>query len=293
MIMKTNRLKQIVRNLGIMAMASLLMIACSKDDADMDSQQTAHDDVLVDELQNYIDLLIESNIDDETIDAGLMAASQYVMAQPYPHIDVEFESSETLWPRIITIDFGPTDIEVAIGNPNVANAPTVWVRGKMVVTKTGPFFSEGSQRTIATDNLYINGYYVVFAANGTNQGVNNSGHYLFDVTSDLSVTDANSNTFTRNATLEYAMTAGGSTPYNIWDDVFVINGTAKGQRISGLNYTHAISQLTVKRSCRYPVSGTIVVMNRFNTFEIDYGQGDCDNLFQVSDENGNVYTLTH
>jgi hypothetical protein len=285
-------MKKIVCSLGIIAMVLLLMTSCSENDADMDSQQTAHDDVLVDELQNYIDLLIESNINDETIDVGLSVPSQFVMAQPYPHIDVEFLNSEAHWPRIITIDFGPTDIQVAIGNPNVANAPTVLVRGKMVVTKTGPFFAEGSERYIVTDNLYINGYYIVFTSNGINQGVNNSGHYLFDVTSDLSITDGNDNTFTRNATLEYAMTAGGDTPYHIWDDVFVINGTAKGQRISGLNYTHAINQLTVKRSCRYPVSGTIVVMNRFATFEIDYGQGDCDDLFQVSDENGNVYTLT-
>jgi hypothetical protein len=279
------------RLVGTFVVLAVLLASCDKQNVALDNQQDAQDDVLVDDMQNSINLLIETNIDDNAINSVVAAPSFKSTELSYPIIEVAFPTEGALWPRVITVDFGPENVEMVIGNPNASNAATVNVRGKFVVTKTAPYFSALSERSIVTDALYINDYLVELTANCTNNGLNAQSNYEFAFTSDLKVSDSYGNSLTREADLVREMVAGDNTPLYIWDDEYLVSGTASGVRASGWSYSHVINQLDVKFSCRFPVSGTISVTNKLGSFIIDYGQGECDNIATITDSKGNDYSI--
>ena len=107
-----------------------------------------------------------------------------------------------------------------------------------------------------------------------------TSQYIYSVTlTGGKVTFTDGTTYLREFSRTRTWTEGYSTPANIWDDIFTIEGTATGVNRKGNNYTHAITNpLVVKNNCRWIVEGTIELTVNDKVAVLDYGMGECDNL---------------
>jgi hypothetical protein len=86
--------------------------------------------------------------------------------------------------------------------------------------------------------------------------------------------------------------AGMDTPFNIWDDEFLITGFTSGTNRDGLEYSHTITQALHKMmNCRWFVAGTIEMQAGDNIVILDYGDGDCDNQATIT-VNGESWQIT-
>lgn len=266
----------------------LTMNGCKKDEeSTSQSEQIAEEETAMDELSSMIDAQIDelAGNDQEASSAPSLKSA----ATTYPAVTVTFPN-ETRWPRIITIDYGPENVTLTVGNG--ANAREVDFRGKIVIEKTGPHFASGSIWDVSFESFYINDNAIEGSLYYKNNGKNDRNNWVFTWTTGLRLTTTDGEWIVREVTKTREMTAGSLTPANIWDDEFTINGTAVGSNSKGWSYTHALANVVVKRLCRFPVSGTITINNTLTTFELDYGDGTCDSSATITDTSGNVTTIS-
>ncbi|MBN2742452.1 MAG: hypothetical protein JXR39_01020 [Marinilabiliaceae bacterium] len=264
----------------------LLMTSCNKDEETINqNEQIAADDDAAEEMSNLLDALVETHAgsDDEAANAPALKTVSL------PNVTA-ISTGESFWPREITIDYGSENTAITIGNGN--NARTVNIRGKIVVEKSGPLFIDNSVWNISFDDFYVNDNAIEGTQTYTNSGLNDKQNWTFVWASDLTITATDESWIKRTATKTREMTAGASTPLNIWDDEFTINGTASGSNSRGWSYNNAIANVLHKRICRFPVSGTVTLTNGANnTFVLNYGNGECDNEASLTDTNGNQATI--
>jgi hypothetical protein len=187
-------------------------------------------------------------------------------------------------PDTIVIDFGTG----CVGNDGKTRA------GKLIVSKTGPYFSTGTIITITPDGYSVNGNILSGFRRLTNAGNNEQGQPVFNVEVSASVTLAsNGGVVNWSANRTRTWLEGFNTPGVFADDVFSITGSSNGTKVNGDTWSSVITTaLTFKRACRQFVSGTRTVTpsNRPERL-IDYGNGTCDNTATVT-INGNTYTIT-
>ncbi len=50
--------------------------------------------------------------------------------------------------------------------------------------------------------------------------------------------------------------------------------------------------LWTKRVCRFPVKGTVSIVNTNRSFTLDYGDGECNAIATVTDSDGNTKEIT-
>jgi len=92
------------------------------------------------------------------------------------------------------------------------------------------------------------------------------------------VTFSDGTIYTRESTQIRSWVSGYDSPYNIWDDIWTIEGTANGINRAGNVYSHnIINPLMIKLDCRWIVSGTIDIVVGNESATVDYGDGSCDN----------------
>jgi hypothetical protein len=142
----------------------------------------------------------------------------------------------------------------------------------------------GSTRTVSFDNYYFNGIKV----EGTNVLTTMPLHNQNPVFS-VKLTGGKL-TLPSGKTVEHAFDrqrewiAGSGTPKNIWDDEYLITGTATGKGINGNAYTNTIlTALHWTRACEFLVSGSIQIeRSGVEPIVLDYGTGACDAKATVS-----------
>lgn len=119
--------------------------------------------------------------------------------------------------------------------------------------------------------------------------INKTGDYTYSVAlTNGKVTFTDGTTYTRECTRTRTWVEGYATPYNIWDDIFSIEGEATGVNRKGNAYTHTITNaLVIKNACRWIVQGTIELVAGDKTAMLDYGNGECD-YFATITINGEV-----
>jgi hypothetical protein len=187
-------------------------------------------------------------------------------------------------PDTLVIDFGSG----CVGNDGKTRA------GKLIVSKTGPYFATGTVIVITPDAYTVNGNLLAGYRRLTNAGNNDQGQPVFNVEMNANLTLAsNGGVVTWTANRVRTWLEGFNTPGIFADDVLSITGTSNGTKVNGDSWTSVINTpLTFKRVCRQFVSGTRTVSpeNRPERL-IDYGTGACDNTATVT-INGNVYTIT-
>ena len=187
-------------------------------------------------------------------------------------------------PDTTIIDFGTG----CIGNDGKSRS------GKIIISSTGRYFDQGTVVTITPQNYFVNGNGVSGSRVVTNTGNNSSGQPTFTVQVNGTVTLANSGgTITWSASRIRTWIVGYDTPLLFADDEISVTGSSNGTNASAENWTCLINTLLVhKRSCREIVSGskTVTPSSRPERL-INYGNGECDDTFEVI-INGNTYTIT-
>jgi hypothetical protein len=152
-------------------------------------------------------------------------------------------------------------------------------KGKIKLSWTGAYSDQGTVITMTTENYYVDGEQVIATTTTTNRGRNMQNLIYFTVVAQATVQSSNGTT-TWNCNRDQVWIAGSSTltPY---DDKYSITGTANGVIRTGEAYTvntRLTSPIEVTVGCRKWLTKGILdvsVQGVSDSFEIDYGNGDC------------------
>lgn len=182
------------------------------------------------------------------------------------------------YPITITIDFG-----------TACTCQDGKIRsGIIVAVLSAPYTQAGSVLTINLQDYHeiINGtdYAVTGTETVTNMGPNAAGNLYYDVLVSNAVITSINGTINWNSHRQNEWILGSDTAFDIWDDVYLVTGSADGTNQNGETFEINItSALRVEISCSYIVSGTLEVLTQANPpIIVDYGSGDCDNIATAS-----------
>lgn len=190
----------------------------------------------------------------------------------------------TVFPRVLTIDFGDTNCLCNDGR---------YRRGMILVSFTGRYYHPGTIITTTFDQYYVNDNQVEGTKTITNMGFNDSGNMHWDIAVNGIITlSGDGGTITWNSQRGREWIEGIVTPFNRWDDIYLITGTATGNRANGLSWTRTITNpLRIKLACRFIVSGTVNIQPQGRPLRVlDFGDGTCDNIATVT-VNGVTHTI--
>lgn len=269
--MKTKVLLIIVST-GIMIISS-----CKKDQSllEQNSVNLADDDAVTEAVfEDVFNSVDNATISlDNSMKSGDTKSTLLSSQDSCPAVTVEHPSSG-IWPKVINIDFG-TGCTGFYDNTR---------SGKIIIEVTGPRREQGSVRTVSFDNYYFNGVKVEGVKVFKNLGLNANQNYVISVKlTGGKLTLPDDKTVEREFTHEREWISGFSTN-NIWDDECLVTGTASGKNADGIAYANTIiNPLYWKRVCAFIVSGTVQIARQgYEPFELDYGDGGCDNKATVS-----------
>jgi hypothetical protein len=174
----------------------------------------------------------------------------------------------------ITIDFG-----------DGCEGPAGKVRsGTIIMTVSGRRFESGAYRSITFDNFSIDDMQIEGTRTITNITASNEDYPTYNVVmTGGKVTFADGTFITCDSDLTrvwYRM----SNPLN---DYTTLTGTKSGINRDGISYSSEITtELVFKRSCArtalIPVSGIKAITLGEEMLSMDYGDGTCDNLVNVT-----------
>lgn len=193
----------------------------------------------------------------------------------------------TTWPKTVVLNFGTT---------NCTGSDGVNRRGIITAVFSGPYLDSGTVITVTLSNYYHNDYHVEGTQTIKNMGHNSSGHLVYNViVNGATITNpagTQHSTWNTNQNREFA--AGYNTNFNIYDDVYLITGTASGIAANGESYTISTnSPLRVNVGCPWIVSGAFTLtLADYPTYPIvfDYGSGTCDGAATAT-LNGTTYNI--
>lgn len=259
-----------MKKISILMLASVAMLfaSCQKDDTTTDPMVTT---IQEDDLATSYYDDVDNETDELTIDQHSRAMASNAMDINANNgrkdsIAVNEDNSVT---KIITF----TNWINPHGNQNIVK------NGKIIINIVGTPSADVFVRTVTFDNFTINGNLI----EGT-KVLTKTAQYEFTATCENGkITFTDGKVYTRSFNRTRTWVDGFDTPYNVWDDVFEITGTATGVNKNGNAYTHTITNpLRIERACRFIVSGTIEVSVNEKTMTLDYGTGTCDNLATIT-----------
>ena len=254
----------------ITALVMFLFSSCSKESESIDqvSLELADDDAISNAV--YEDIFNSVDNADIILNSFLQKGdvkSETVVGDTCPLITIT-HLTDGIWPKVITLDYGAG----CTGFFDNTRA------GKIIITVTDPRLKTGSKRTVTFDNYYHNGIKVEGTKETTNEGPNSNQNPVFRNT-----LAGGKLTFPDGRTVERAFDHQrewivGSLTRNIWDDEFLVTGTATGKNINGVSYTNTIlTGLRRTRACRFIISGIVKIEREgVQPVTMDYGSGECD-----------------
>lgn len=264
-------------NLAAIALATLTLAACNKSE---ERALEATDEVRSESMLDAVDRAVEAPVDALTLRAG-GGADCGEGGSPWPDCVEITDSGEDVYPRTITIDFGDDCF-----TPNGLQRT-----GTIEVVLTGDVRNEeGAVRTVTFEDLAIGDFMTV---NGTrtltNSGQNDEGQWTFS--------QATSTTIDRpvlDIVRTYAGTRtwlAGNDTEECGDDIWQRDGAGEKTMSNGMGETTVIvthDAVVYDRPCGFPVSGTVILVR--NQFErvMDFGDGTCDALAELT-INGTTY----
>ena len=257
----------------------IMLSSCNKDQTNPDTEFTvASDDAFAENTYDNV-----TNIVDEAYD---LSSNNFKSTEGRVFLSdcATVTLDTTSFPYVLTIDFGDTNCLCNDGR---------YRRGKILVSFTGRYYHPGTIITTTFDEYYVNDNQVEGIKTITNMGFNDGGNMYWDITVDGVITIAESgNTITWNSQKEREWIDGIQTPYNKWDDKYLITGTATGKRANGMHWTRTVvNPLRIELACRFIVSGTVNIQPEGKALRVlDFGDGTCDNIATVT-VNGNTYTI--
>lgn len=264
-----------MKKLSILSLLlSVVLFSCNNDDEVAVITET-QEATMADEV--YAEQVFEE-IDDLSYEGSLVAEGGRIENDArFACADISFVDNT------ITIDFG-----------DGCEGPRGRIRaGRIIITRTGPYFQEGAQHVLTLDNFSIDGISVEGTRTITNQGLNDQDYSVFNVTlSGGRVVLENGTEILRNSDFTRTWVRGN----NAGQDELHLIGSASGTNRNGVNYQmNILEPLIFTRACRWQgfpmaVSGVKQFTTDNATFTVDYGNGECDNEVVVS-SNGASRTI--
>ncbi|MFD2562230.1 hypothetical protein [Aquimarina rubra] len=252
-----------IKVLGIVMMASLLVVSCSDDDSNNNlSTDITQEDIMksleVEEISNFIDGITLDNISMNRSNAEISSK----LGRPDC---ADFSVTETGYTLTFT-DCTTEDGETISGAINVS----VVVENNAVST------------SITFDNLTYAGN-SINGSKSTSYSLNTTdgGNFTYTVTSDLSITLADGTTASEQGTKTYTITGLNSA-----DATYTLSGNWT-VTLNADTYSLATDPaLEGTLSCEYITTGTLVMTKNALTASINYGDGTCDNKAIVTYPDG-------
>jgi hypothetical protein len=270
----------------------MIITSCDKTDEPA-VQQTADIEAVVQddaEVEDILDAVAEqvdsyTSLDIEGSYAEVSSLKSSMEDVEYPVVTREHLVEGRFFPVRITIDYGPENHKILVRRTKEA-----WVRGKIIIEKTGPHYVPNTQRTVTFEDYYFNDNHVEGDKLYENLGKNDAGNFVFAWTVEIKVTTPDGKWVSKIENKQREKIAGADTK-KIWDDEFLVTGSSSGSRSNGFSYNRTIldeNPLLRKRVCRFPVKGTVSIVNSKRTYTLDYGDGECDALATITDSEGNT-----
>ncbi len=147
-------------------------------------------------------------------------------------------------------------------------------------------------RTITHDNFFVDDVQVAGTRTWTNNGQDVNGFWSYTKTAtDMKLTFADGTTTTGDKVRTSILIEGGSTAAPL-DDVWSSTGTASGVNRQGNAFSATITGPLIKHAdCRWISQGTLSVVRGTRSATIDFGSGECDRLAQLTNANGNTFSI--
>jgi len=266
--MKTNLLNLIF---VLFAFLSIFFISCEPQTFNPDSS-TAQDNARAE--GSIIDVfgLVSSNAD------GTSGGGKFLNADTACY-NVEFSIDEVTDTRTLIITFDSLGCEI---NGKI-------FKGKITSIIEGNWFQVGSTMTITftdftQDGVELKGTMV--ASFDTIEGTLPNSVPVHTVTaSNMELKFTDGKTITWNSNKQIKWLSGYFTRRNTSDDELQINGTLNGVNKAGVSFTSISADLVKQPACDLFVSGTVTITKGTDIVLIDFGNGDCDGTFTVTQNN--------
>ncbi|MEP7197117.1 MAG: hypothetical protein ABI851_11415 [Saprospiraceae bacterium] len=183
------------------------------------------------------------------------------------------------YPNTLTIDYGKSGVTGPYGHIR---------RGVLVVQISAPIYLAGSVRIVNHNNFYIDDVKVEGTVILSNQGKNSNNQNLFyrDVLNRKLIFPSGKS-IEWNSNQSILQIEGNETEDFFLDDVWSIVGSSHGINRFGNEFsTQTINPLIYAVNCLWLVEGVFSITNNGDTYKIDYGNGDCNNIATLYLPNG-------
>nr|WP_294788142.1 hypothetical protein [uncultured Flavobacterium sp.] len=167
-------------------------------------------------------------------------------------------------------------------------------KGKLKITLSGPITTTGSKMTIERIGYSITDIKLEGTIEYTNTTtVPTIPQWTRKITNGK-LTDKKGAVYTNSGTYTTKQTAGVDTPYVLSDNVYEItDGTHTVTASDGTTLTLTVKQTLTKRyNCTFISKGQLKIQGGILNGVVDYGNGDCDEFYTYTHENGASFNLS-
>lgn len=186
------------------------------------------------------------------------------------------------YPNTITIDWGTDGCEGPRGHI---------LMGKLIVTISAPMNEDGATKTMTTENFFVDGAQLEGTRTKSNTGTDALGNKSYSRSVDLTITFPDGDQAQWQANHFLSQIEGGET-ITLFDNVFQITGNSSGVNRNGGTYSSEIVEPLVKRKdCGWVESGLRSITRNDRNGELNYGDGECNRLAEVTLPNGQVRNI--
>ena len=188
-----------------------------------------------------------------------------------------------VFPKVITIDFG-----TGCTTNNLTR------KGKLKITLSGLVSTPKSTMKIERENYFVNGLKVEGTIVYVNETATPNIPQWSRTVTNGKLTNAEGIVFSNEGQHTVKQTEGVGTPLKLSDNTYeIIQGTHTVSKQNGPSLTLTVAETLVKKyDCDYVSKGKLTVKGTLLNGTIDYGNGDCDNKFTYTHENGLIFNLT-
>ena len=188
-----------------------------------------------------------------------------------------------VFPKVITIDFGTG-----------CTANNITRKGKLKVTLSGLVSTPKATMKIERENYYVNGLKVEGTVVYVNETVTPNIPQWSRTITNGKLTNLEGMVFLNSGTHTIKQMEGVGTPLVLSDNTYeMTQGNHTVSKENGPSLTLTVAESLIKKyDCNYVSKGKLTVKGSLLNGTIDYGNGDCDNKFTYTHENGVVFNLT-
>jgi len=266
---------------GILMAGALVIVSCSKSET---SATDMNDHFVQSEMETVFEVVLQKVDDQITREISLLEKYNYnplaaksESVEPCDPVITVVTPTISKFPKTITLDYGSgcTDID---GN---------FRAGKIIVHITGPYWEKNSVRNAKLVDYLYNDLKIVGSRHEINTGKNENGYIVFELKHHEKIWNNEDELLVERDWQKIRTYNRGEDLTTKDDDDIWITGGARVYK----NGKELIKEITLplyrKPACQHFQSGIITTfINKEKVSELNYGQGDCDNIATFSNKQG-------